>query len=193
MKIFFRVESGGKEIFPQNHKLLPTGEYKAYINNLPSGDAKEYKTIIESALMRHGVDRRNYLFLFDELKDALIFSSKIYKGHAVIYTVTTLPGMVHSRGDMNSLDILSYAINCGINEQNPDVFDLLCLNYWKNGKTFSPCYEYLTKEATVIDLLCTSDDCRKFYTEYTNNQSIAFLSVERSNVYLDTLDKLRRQ
>jgi hypothetical protein len=191
-KILYRVESGENDILPKDFKLRPTGRYKAYLNNLPPSDIKEYKTIIEDSLERKGgVDRRNLLFLFDELKDALIFSCKIYKGNAVIYTATVQPDMVLTRGDMNSLDILSYAINCGIYEQNPDVFDLLCLNYCKNGKTFSPCYEYLTKEATILNLICDHNDCKKFYSEYTDSNLMSFLSVERSEVYLNTLNKLR--
>jgi hypothetical protein len=189
MNYLFRVERGTKTQFENGQKLFPTGEYREYLANLPAENTSDFKQIIEDSLTRlGGFDRRDSLFLFHELKDALIFSSKMYKGAAMIYVVQ--PCGIPQRKDMNMLDMLRYAINCGLHVINPEIFDALCLNYWKDGKTFSPCYEYMANGATVINLLCDTNDCGKFHAEYSNHASPAFFSVERTSIYLNKLKDL---
>lgn len=186
------MESSNKSIYPRGQQILPTGEYRKYLDNINPVNDHEFKSIIEDSLKRvQGYDRRDSLFLFHELKDALIFSSKIFKGYAVIYKVTVEHCHISYRGDMNTLDVLSYAINCGIHESDSEIFDNLCRRYWKCGKTFSPCYEYLVKRAIVLNLLCDTKDCKQFHSEYINNQSETFLSVERTSIYVVKLNELR--
>lgn len=189
-KLLFRVESCVKPELKQGNIIITTGEYLAYLQQLNELDFHYYKNKIEDTLAKvQGVDRRNYLFLFDELKDALIFSSKVYQGNARIYTVENVKGIQY-KGDMNTLDCLSLAIKLAIDEEHSDIFDSLCTNYWKNGKTFSPCYEYLVESATIKNIVCTPDDCSKFHLEYSTKENYAFLSVERTSIYLKILNHL---
>lgn len=190
-KLLFRVESSENSELKQEDTIAATGRYRVYLQELDDSNPHFYKNIIENTLTKvQGVDRRDYLFLFDELKDALIFSSKIHKGNARIYLVDVNAADIQYKGDMNALDCLSVAINLGINDDHPDYFDSLCRNYWKCGKTFSPCYEYLVRHATMKEVICNQDDCLKFHSEYSERSNYAFLSIERTNIYLEKLNKL---
>jgi putative toxin-antitoxin system protein len=146
--------------------------------------AKEYKTIIERSLIKvQGYDRRDFLFLFAELKDAFIFSSKIYKGNANIYTVLVDSHDIIYRGDMNVLDTLTLAINLGICDNDISTFEALCLHYWKNGKTFSPCYEYIVKKAQIVNQLCNVEDCMAFYKSFIDYGIVEACTIYRKKLF----------
>ena len=192
MEIFlFRVESGDNPELNQGTVIKPTGQYREYLNNIPKGDIIEYKKEMEDTLAKvQGQYRRNFLFLFFELKDALIFSSKIYHGNAIIYAVSCHNHNIVYRGDMNTLDSLTLAMKLGMNETDPDMFDSLCRHYWKRGNTFSPCYEILVNEAKINNIVCDKSECKLFHSEYFAQNSIAFLSVERTSIYIQKLNQI---
>lgn len=178
----FRVESGDV-LYNLDQIIEPTGGYKKYLEQMDDSPEKEYKTIIEKSLERvQGYDRKNFLFLFAELKYALIFSSKIYKGNANIYTTSIDPFDTIYCGDMNVLDTLTLAINLGIYKDDISTFNAICCHYWKRGKTFSPCYEYIVKKAHIINQLCNIEDCMDFHTDYTKYGIVEACSIYRKKI-----------
>ena len=182
----YRVESGAIEEYANGQIIEATGKYGQYLK-----DSQEvsFKSKIEDALQSAGVvDRKTVLFAFHELKDALIFSAKIYKGNARIYTIS--PEEIIYKGDMNVLDSLTTAIKIGLYEKDYELFSGFCSEYWKRGKTFSPCYEYLLRRAQIEKVLCNVEECKKFYQEYTNSKGQSYLSVERSSIYLQKINEV---
>lgn len=193
--ILFRVESGEIEEYTPYTQIMPTGKYREYLDTIPTDDNRYSKVVIETTLAKvQGTDiRLTGLFLFGELKDALIFSSKMYHGNSIIYMVKP-SGDVLYKGDMNTLDALTTAINLGLHEiSNRDLFEGFCRKYWKHGKTYSPCYEYIVTQATVQRVICTKEECNMFHHEYSDNTATSFLSVERSSVYRQKINEVYDQ
>ena len=122
--------------------------------------------------------RKNALFLFQELKDALIYSLRTGN---YLYAVSCSDGF---RYDMNMLDSILDAINIGI--ENYQV-EAMCHSYWKHKKTHSPCYEVMTQQAQVKAVICETAVFDQFKKEYIacNN-----FSVEKTSVYRDLFKKL---
>lgn len=177
--ILFRVESRDVAYTP-HQQITPSKRYCEYLNNLLPED---HKAIIENTLEKVGErpNRKTGLFLFSELKDALIFSSNIYKGDSVIYIVK--PNKIIHKGDMNVIDMLKVATELELHHINNDLFKRFCHKYWENNKTFSPCYEFIAESAIVQQQICSIDECVKFHQEYKNCQTESFLSVERCQIY----------
>ncbi len=86
---------------------------------------------------------------------------------------------------MNVLDAITTALQLDLYKNDRDSFDGFCSRYWKNGKTFSPCYEYIVKQAVVQEVICTTEECAEFNREY-----IEFTSVEHSNIYRQKLPQI---
>lgn len=182
--VLFRVEGGNVKEYVLHEIIIPTGKYSEYLDGISEQDPQYGKVIIEQALkkVQDSSCRTTALFLFSELKDALIFSSKIYHGNARIYTVTIEEQSIIHKGDMNVLDAITTAIQLELHENDQDSFDGFCSHYWKNGKTFSPCYEYIVKQAVVQELICTTEECAEFNREYMESTF-----VEHSNIYRQKL------
>lgn len=180
--ILFRVESGNVAYAPQQ-QIVPSERYREYLNNLPTED---HKAVIENTLERisERSDRKVGLFLFSELKDALIFSSNMYEGSAVIYSVQIdHPNEIMHKGDMNIIDMLKVATELDLHNINNGLFERFCHKYWRFGKTFSPCYEFIARRATVQRLICSRDECTEFHQEYKNRDAESFYSAERCLIY----------
>jgi|GEM_PF-2470699 len=182
--VLFRVESGDMKEYAPQTQIMPTEKYHKYLDGIPQDNNLYCKVIVENNLEK--VQGRNIrltgLFLFGELKDALIFSSKIYHGNARIYTVTIEEQSIIHKGDMNVLDAITTAIQLELHENDQDSFDGFCSHYWKKGKTFSPCYEYIVKQAVVQELICNTEECAEFNREYMKSTF-----VEHSNIYRQKL------
>ena len=181
---FFRVESSKNEL-DIDSSIKSSGRYSEYLQQ--EDEAAKLKCAIENMLDKLKgeilCNRRDYLFAFGELKDALIFSSNIYKGKAKIYSITSQPDSCTYKGDMNLIDLYNIIGVDNLDKNENKLLENLCKGYWMHCRTHSPCYEYLLKNATVESLVCSEEECIKFYKEYTCTESYSFLSVERSSVY----------
>lgn len=149
--------------------------------NYQEAFTKQEKKDLESYLDTTKVipfSRKDALFLFMELKDALIYS--IRKGN-YLYVVSCSEGC---RCDMNMLDSILDAINIGIEDCQVEA---MCHSYWKHKKTHSPCYEVMTQQARVEAVICGKAVFDLFKSEYIAHDN--FL-VEKTSVYRDLFKKL---
>lgn len=193
--VLFRVEKSDKEILPEGSEIICSGDYENFLN---SGEKKAANRLaVENALNESranpGVNRRETLYLFHELKDALIFASKMFSGNAHIYTVSVPPGSCVGRFDMNVVDFVNHAIERYEWLRSPETKE--CIEdlgdfYWKMSSTFTPCYEYLVRNAHVIEMVCDVAECRQFHEEYSNPNAPAFRSSERCLIYVQKLNEL---
>ena len=187
MKLF-RVVRGTDPLLEPGTQITPTGGYKQYLDSLSKADKDYSKVIIERALDKtHGSHaiRTSGLFAFKGLKDALIFSEKIYQGDAVIYEISVSEYDISFEGDMNMLDTLTRAVSIGLENDRTDFFDAFCYSYWKRHTTFSPCWEYILKKAIIERVICSADDCIRFKEEF-----YVFESIERCPIYKQKLNEL---
>lgn len=187
MKLF-RVVRGTDPLLEPGTQITPTGGYKQFLDSIPEKDSRQSKVIIERALDKtwgsQGI-RTSGLFAFKELKDALIFSEKIYHGNAVIYEISVSACDIAFVGDMNMLDTLTRAVEIGLENNHPYIFDAFCNFYWKQHTTFSPCWEYILKAAIIERIICSADDCGHFQEEFR-----IYESVERCPIYKQKLYEL---
>lgn len=197
MKLF-RVESASKDLIIGSD-IESSGEYRNYLQDTTNSKVQAmvliedcldetYSTsIIEDCTNEtnntESLIRRDCLFAFHELKDALIFSSNIYKGNAKIYSITINSDSCIHRGDMNLIDLLNIIGTNNIDESANKFLKKLCKGYWDSRHTHSHCYEYILKSATVESIVCDEGECVKFHNEYTCTTSCSFLSVERCSIY----------
>lgn len=187
MKLF-RVVRGTDPLLNPGTKITPTGGYKQYLDSIPENDSRQSKVIIERALDKtcgFQAIRTSGFFAFKELKDALIFSEKIYHGNAVIYEISVSACDISFKGDMNMLDTLTRAVNIGLENDHQDILDIFCNFYWKRFTTFSPCWEYILKTAIIERIICSADDCGRFQEEFR-----IYNSIERCPIYKQKLNEL---
>ena len=73
--IIFRTESGDIKEYGFQTRITPTGTYREYLESIPEDNPLYWKVTIENNLEKvRGLNIRLIgLFLFGELKDALIF------------------------------------------------------------------------------------------------------------------------
>lgn len=183
---FFRVESSKNEL-DIDSTIKSSGRYSEYLQQ--EDEAAKLKCAIEDALDECNPNgrfrRRDCLFVFEELKDALIFSANIHRGNALIYEVSaSCPDILH-KGDMNLLDLLSISFKDEKAEDNIELLKNICGKYWgKQNRTHSPCFEYLLNQAKVEKLLCSAGECLSFHNEYKNCQcGYPLRPIEQSSVY----------
>lgn len=76
--IHFRAESGDIKEYVFQARITPTGTYLEYLESIPEDNPLYCKVTIENNLEKvRGLNIRSIgLFLFGELKDALIFQVK---------------------------------------------------------------------------------------------------------------------
>lgn len=187
MKLF-RVVRGTDPLLEPGTQITPTGGYKQFLDSIPEKDSRQSKVVIERALDKtfgSQAIRTSGLFAFKELKDALIFSGKIYHGNAVIYEISISACDILFEGDMNMLDTLTRAVNIGLENDRPDIFDAFCNFYWKQFTTFSPCWEYILKAAIIERIICSADDCGRFQEEFR-----IYKSIERCPIYIQKLNEI---
>lgn len=193
MKLF-RVESS-EHLLTIGSNIKSSGHYRKYLQEANDDKAK-LLTIIEDSLDATnnigGFIRRDCLFAFGELKDALIFSANIYRGNAQIYGVSASWGSILHKGDMNLLDLLAMSVENNNGEDCIKMLKVYCVKYWdKMSRTHSPCFEYLLKDANVEKLICTVKDCKRFYKEYKECQcGYLSLSTEQTNVYVSKINEV---
>lgn len=162
----FRVD---KRKFEVGNIIRPNGEYYTHL------DAVRRK--VEDSLSRtnSNIERNNILFLFDDIKNALIFWRKIGES-ANIYEVKLTGEQVLHKADMNYLDVLSL-----IERELKDDKKLDCFSekYWGNESgLFSPCYELLVREAKV----------KKIIVEGSSEQAKELLNDIKKNTYIQNTD-----
>lgn len=193
----YRVEKSDKRIISDGSSISSSGDYNSFLN---SGNAKAINRLaVEDALHQShanpnpGISRREALYLFHELKDALIYSSKMFFGSAHIYTVDVSPNSMIGRYDMNVVDFINHAIghyDWSKSSETKECVADLCDFYWKMSSTFSPCYEYLVTNAQVVRMICNPSECLLFHREYTDNSLPSFRSCERCSIYIQKLNEL---
>lgn len=191
----YRVEKSEKGIISDGSEISSSGGYNSFLN---SGDVQANNRLaVEDALIQSrvnpSVNRREALYLFHELKDALIFSSKMFSGNARIYIVDVPHGSMIGRYDMNVVDFINHAVERYEWLRNPETSECvedLCDFYWKMSSTFTPCYEYLVRNAQVVKMICDLTDCVQFHREYSDSRVLSFRSCERCSIYVQKLNEL---
>ena len=142
----FRVDERG---FQVGDTIEPQGDYQERMG--------EEQQRIEWSLTRTrriggGVQRKNCLFLFDDIKNALIFWYK-KKGKANLYRLSVQDEIIH-RGDMNYLDLLNEIARNTKEDDDQHILDTYSKRYWDhNFATASPCYELLFPKAIVEEVV----------------------------------------
>lgn len=100
------------------------------------------------------ISRKNGLFIFPELSDAIRFSCVMTESK--IYKVERIPDTsFFHRGDMNLTEVMSKVIG------NDEVLRALAQSYWKSEKTFKPCWELLIDKVQVSKIIIGDNENRK--------------------------------
>lgn len=142
---FYRVD---KRDFKENDSIEATGEYFSALDNK--------RTIVEDLLENYRpkryISRKEALFLFKGIIDAVKFCSKMHGSH--VYLVQPEYTNRMHRADMNIVELIHKL-------KNPDEKITWAQNYW-NGECVigNPCYEYLVHSAQVRKRLFSHDECK---------------------------------
>lgn len=137
-------------------------------------DKKAFEELLNKYRPSGIPERKDCLFLFVELKDALRFYDR-YGGH--IYTVQ-VEGRIFHKGDMNKLDNI-WDIWRFTEDEN--ILSATVCEYWKPGThTFSPAYEILTDKATVIREIAEKSQHDEFRKEFEKYNSIELTSLYKT-------------
>jgi hypothetical protein len=145
-------------------------------------DQEAFNNTIENILSDQkpisiNINRRNALFIFIELSDAIRFSclmtdSKIYK------VTSSEDTEIYYRGDMNWTETMQKTID------NEEVLRLIARLYWTDGcKTFKPCWEVLVNKMKVNSILLDSQQRNQICLDFRNNAS----NVESLQFYKQNL------
>lgn len=151
-KCFYRVDKRECKI---NDSIEATGEYFSALDNKRT--TIEY--LLENYRPERLISRQEALFVFNDIKDAVMFCSKIQGSY--VYLVQPIYTNNMHRADMNIVELL-YKL------QNQDEKITWAKNYW-NGESIigSPCYEYLFYSAKVIKRLLSHDECKTMCQDQT--------------------------
>ena len=173
----FRVDA---RIFDSGDIIVPQSNYQAQMD--------EHQLRIEASLTRtrtdNKVERTHCVFLFDDIKNTLLFWSK-KQGKANVYKVKVKGKDFVHKGDMNYLDFL---MEVARNTEDEQVLDSYTKKYWENGfGCISPCYELLVKETVVQEVLLdgNSEYARKLCEEI---KKVKY--VQCTNAYKVLVNKL---
>lgn len=173
----FRVDA---RIFDSGDIIVPQSNYQAQMD--------EHQLRIEASLTRtrtdNKVERKHCIFLFDDIKNALLFWSK-KQGKANVYKVEVKGKDFVHKGDMNYLDFL---MEVARNTEDEQVLDSYTKKYWEDGfGCIAPCYELMVKETVVQKVLLdgNSEYARKLCEEI---KKVKY--VQCTNTYKVLVNKL---
>ena len=174
MKIMlFRVDN---RAFEEGEWIEPSRDYQEWFD---CEEKHVLETFLENTRENCTIPRRNALFLFMELKDALLFARR---SGQYIYQVQQ--ENVYGRFDMNRLDSILEIIRIGTDK---NVIEAMCRQYWHFRKTFAPCIECLTNRAKVVRIICERPEIELFSEEWLQDNSY---SVEKSQTYRNLLNRI---
>lgn len=171
--LLFRVD---KRVFKKGDIITPKTEYVSQL----SPAAKEVEEMLDSVRKESVPERKNCLFLFENLSSALKFYSK-YAG-CIIYAVAIDSSFIYHRADMNIIDNI---IDVFQNIEDCSVRQSIVRKYWEDGThVFQPCYEFLVKEACVHEIVIGSDqhDC-------LCEQIKKYISIEKTPLFKELIQK----
>ena len=142
---FFRVDRRNST---SNAILTPTGEYVKCLNS----ERKDIEDILERYRPRHILARRNALFVFKNLWDAIKFCSKVKDSYVYEVYPTSIEGM--HMADMNIVEFM-HKCKCAYEKK------MWGRRYWDvECAVGHPCVECLVASAKVIRKLFNQRECR---------------------------------
>ena len=164
--------------FKVNDKITPPEN--SYQNDV-NFNASVENIISEQKPKELIADRKNNLFIFTELSDAIRFSCRMT--NSKIYKVKQTPDTIrHHRGDMNWTEIIAKLNGNDIAQRQIADF------YWNECKTFKPCWEVLVNEMQVVSLIIATEKdrkamCNKLYSDNCgqNIENLPFYIQNLSN------------
>lgn len=173
----FRVDD---RYFKPSDVITPQGSCQAQMD--------KHQLRIEASLKRtctkNKIERKDCVFLFDDIKNALLFWSKESK-KANIYKVGIKYEDIIFKGDMNYLDFL---MEVARNTEDEQVLDSYTKKYWENGfGCISPCYELMVKKAVVQEVLL---DGNSEYARKLREEIKKVKYVQCTNAYKVLVNKL---
>ncbi len=150
--MLYRVD---KRKFQTGDVITPYTSYEEIIDE----ERKEMEFWLNKLRPKGMPERSQCLFLFQNLIDALRFSSKF---GGFVYGVS-LQGCKLFVGDMNKLDNILDIFRFTDDE---NLWNTAVIEYWKGvTHTFSPCYEILACSARVEMILWDQHDVQKLRDE----------------------------
>lgn len=161
----YRVD---KRKFEVDEVISPETSFETTMQN----ESKEMENLLNELRPTNIPERKNCLFLFQDLICALRFYSK-YGG--TIYGVE-IP-QCYFRGDMNKLDNI---LDMFRYTEDNNLRKAAVNEYWKAGThTFNPCYEILASKARVKRIICNNDLLQNVREEIRNCGN----SIEHTSIY----------
>ena len=177
--MFFRVD---KRDFKVSEIIPPNPENYQDTANF-SNDKKIIESIFEENKPDHICSRRDCLFLFQELYDAIKFWIKLKGGKLYLVEVEEADFILKS--DMIYTEIIK---NLTL-PQNIDEAKEIVKKYWSGGlPTFKNCWEVMVRKAKVIKLLCVDEEVR-----LNSKKQYSKLIVEDIDIYRNILFDLYKK
>lgn len=176
----FRVDPVAYEI---GDEIFPQGNYQEGMGK----DQLRIESSLERTNMRtNGIQRKDSVFLFDDIKNALLFWSK-KKGPVKpnIYRMSFSPDDFLYKGDMNYLDFILEIVRHTKEEDDKQVLDNYSKMYWDPGfGCVSPCYELMVRKATVEELIMASnsEESQRFSMELNKNSYVQLTDTYKNLV-----------
>ena len=140
----FRVD---KRLYNLDSLIISSNQYQLKIND----KGRSLESCLDKYRPNNKPRRNQYLFAFEEYKDAYNFWTKMIDGK--FYKVLVEEKDILHKGDMKIIDKL-------FKIQNPDNEEL-CNMYWEGLGTSNPCWEYIVTKAYVIDLISIDEKARQ--------------------------------
>ena len=168
----FRVD---KRKIKEGDFILPNNEYFSHL----AVDRERVEKSLIRANPNPNIKRENVLFLFDDIKNALIYWQKIGIS-ANLYEVVLEGEPVLHKADMNYLDVL-LLIEQKLKDEK--LLDKFSEKYWECGfGLFSPCYEILVKKAKVKNVIVegSSELANKIMRDINKN-----IYIQNTDFYKD--------
>lgn len=140
----YRVD---KRKFKVGETILPERKFEEGF----TGERLELEELFNKMRPSEVPERGKCLFLFQDLAGTLRHVAK-YGGF--IYSVHVTSDHVFFCGDINKLENIFYVFKITRDES---IREAVVKDYWEYGHTYNPCYEILTKQATVDSIICGED------------------------------------
>lgn len=161
--------------------ITPMGNYQEKIG---IEQQRIEDSLSRTSLLNSGVQRKSCVFLFDDLKNALLFlKNKTPKAN--LYKVSVRPEDFLYKGDMNYLDFLLEIVRNTKEEDDKQILDLYTKKYWEVGfGCASPCYELLVKKATIEErvMAANSEESQRFYLEFNKDSYVHLTNTYKALV-----------
>lgn len=161
----FRVDSYQ---YKSGDTILPKGTYQA---GMDEARQRIEESLARTNTLESGVQRKDCVFLFDDLKNALLFFKNKTEKANLYKVIIDFSDFVY-KGDINYLDFLLEVVHNTRGEDDKLILDAYAKKYWEVGfGCTSPCYELLSKKATVEELVIAANsvEAQRFCLEIKTN------------------------